>query len=245
VDSYDLFFVSGKEWKLLPRGLAEGRVIQLVPSIQQCDPSHQLYRYFKRPAQRICVSDEVARAVKPLVRGEVTVIANGIPLDLFAPGGECDDNSVLIWGRKQPDLARRLRDALVARGRSVDLLLENVPRREFARRLARCAIAVTLPRETEGFFMPALEAMAAGAAVVCPDATGNRGFCADGETCLMPCRDDLAAHVAAVERLLTDGALAAALRARGCQIAQGFSLEREREAFRNFINKRVLASTPA
>jgi hypothetical protein len=28
--------------------------------------------------------------------------------------------------------------------------------------------------------------MAAGCAVICPDALGNRSFCRHGETCLMP-----------------------------------------------------------
>jgi glycosyltransferase involved in cell wall biosynthesis len=38
----------------------------------------------------------------------------------------------------------------------------------------------------EGFALPPLEAMAAGAAVVCTDAHGNRDFCRDGVNCLMP-----------------------------------------------------------
>jgi GT2 family glycosyltransferase/glycosyltransferase involved in cell wall biosynthesis len=37
----------------------------------------------------------------------------------------------------------------------------------------------------EGFCLPPLEAMAAGAAVVCTDAHGNRDFCRDGDNCLM------------------------------------------------------------
>jgi hypothetical protein len=45
-----------------------------------------------------------------------------------------------------------LRDALAERGLAVDLLIDYVPRHEFARRLASCEIAVTLPDKTEGFF---------------------------------------------------------------------------------------------
>ena len=37
----------------------------------------------------------------------------------------------------------------------------------------------------EGFCLPPLEAMAAGAPVVCTDANGNRDFCVDGQNCLM------------------------------------------------------------
>ena len=34
-----------------------------------------------------------------------------------------------------------------------------------------------LPNETEGFYLPALEGMALGTIVVCPDCVGNRSFC--------------------------------------------------------------------
>lgn len=245
VSRYDLFFVTGKEWKLLPRGMEGGRLIQFVQSIRQRDPAHQLFHYFKRPAHRICTSEEVAAAAAPYIREAAVIIANGIPLEIFRPGETRRERSVLIWGRKSRELAQRLRDALVERGLAVDLLIDYVPRREFARRLASCEIAVTLPDKTEGFFLPALEAMACGAAVVCADALGNRSFCIDEQTCLMPGSDDLRAHLAAVERLVEDRPFGDAIRARGLQMAQNFSLEREREAFHRFVHERVLASAPA
>jgi glycosyltransferase involved in cell wall biosynthesis len=244
VSRYDLLFVTGKEWKLLPRDVDGGRLIQFVQSIQQCEPEHQLFRYFKRRAHRICTSNEVAAACAPYIDGEPVVIPDGIPLDVFRPGEARRERSVLIWGRKNPELAAQLRDVLVERGLAVDLLIANLPRREFARRLAGSEIAVTLPRKTEGFFLPALEGMACGAAVVCPDALGNRSFCIDGETCLMPPRDDVRAHIEAVERLVASPPIAAALRARGLQMAQNFPLAREREAFHRFVDERVLAPAP-
>jgi hypothetical protein len=61
----------------------------------------------------------------------------------------------------------------------------------------------------------------------------------------MPPRDNIAAHAAAVERLADDRAFSDVLRRRGIEMAQGYSLERERAAFHRFIDERVLASTPA
>jgi GT2 family glycosyltransferase len=58
----------------------------------------------------------------------------------------------------------------------------------------------------EGFCLPILEAMAAGAAVVCTDAHGNRDFCTDGVNCLMP-DPNPAAVASAVHRLLSDPSL--------------------------------------
>ncbi|MGH2944074.1 MAG: glycosyltransferase, partial [Solirubrobacteraceae bacterium] len=53
----------------------------------------------------------------------------------------------------------------------------------------------------EGFCLPLLEAMAAGAAVVCTDSHGNRDFCRDGVNCLMP-EPTPGAVGAAIARLL-------------------------------------------
>lgn len=243
-DAYDLFFVTGKEWKLLPKDISGQKLIQYVQSIRQCLPEHKLFKYFKRRAHRICTSEEVAEATGPHIEGEPVVISNGIPLDTFRTGDRVE-RSVLIWGRKHPEAAEGMRRALEKRGFAVELLIDYVPRRDFARRLASCEFVITLPARTEGFFLPALEAMASGAAVVCADARGNRAFCIEGETCLMPPRGNIAAHVAAVERYAEDPVFTERVRKRGVDMAQQFSLERERAAFHRFIDERVLAPVAA
>ncbi len=53
----------------------------------------------------------------------------------------------------------------------------------------------------EGFCLPILEAMAAGAPVVCTDAHGNRDFCFDGKTCLMVEQDNEESLAAALQKL--------------------------------------------
>lgn len=244
IAAFDLFFLTGKEWKLLPREIPAAKLVQFVQSIRQCVPEHKLFKYFKRRAHRICTSDEVAAATAPLIQGDPVVIPNGIPLDLFRPGNPVE-RSVLIWGRKQPDAAEGMRRALEKRGFAVDLLIDYLPRREFASRLSASAFVITLPARTEGFFLPALEAMACGAAVVCSDARGNRGFCVEGETCLMPPAGNIAAHVAAVERFAEDPAFTERVRKQALEIARGFSLERERTTFHSFINERVLLTVLA
>ena len=55
----------------------------------------------------------------------------------------------------------------------------------------------------EGFCLPPLEAMAAGAPVVCTDANGNRDFCVDGQNCLMV-EPEPAAVAAGIRRVLDD-----------------------------------------
>ena len=85
----------------------------------------------------------------------------------------------------------------------------------------------------EGFCLPALEAMAAGTAVVCTDAHGNRDFCVDGENCLMP--DPTVASVSgAITRLLTDTPLRERLAEAGRRTAAEYAWERRIDALEAF-----------
>ena len=249
---YDLAFVTGKDWGLLSklaRAKAAGAqatgaqprvaVIHYLQSLEQCEEGHPLFGLLKRQAHRICASEAVDAASAPHRAGDAVVIENGIPLDLFAPAEKRPD-SVLIWGRKDPSLAERLHDDLLARRLDPTLLIDYVPRAEFARRLGESEVFIGIPRPAEGFFLPALEAMASGCAVVCPDASGNLGFCVHGETCLMPDFDDADSYLEQIDSLHRDAGLRAGLRRNGLRTAASHSLEAEREQFHRFIDDFVL-----
>ena len=85
----------------------------------------------------------------------------------------------------------------------------------------------------EGFCLPVLEAMAAGAPVVCTDADGNRDFCRDGVNCLMPADDPRSVRTA-LEAVLTDVNLQQTLRAGGLATAQEYALERKLDELDGF-----------
>lgn len=88
----------------------------------------------------------------------------------------------------------------------------------------------------EGFALPPLEAMAAGCAVVCTDAHGNRDFCVDGENCLMP--EATIEHVsAALARLLADPQLRARLGSAGIETAKPYAWERRIDALEQFFEE--------
>ena len=244
VTQFDLFFISGRNWKYVPKDLGGKPVVNLLQSVDECLPGAPEFRYLKRPALRICVSESVLAASAPHRNGEAVVIANGIPLDLFRPGPARIEGSVLVWGRKERAFAVCLRDELARRGIEARVLVDYRPREEWARRLAETGVFVGLPREREGFYLPALEAMACGAAVVCADAGGNRAFCLPEETCLSPARGDVAGHANAVERLRGDGDLRERLRDAGIAIAQSFSIAAEREAFYRLLDERVFPLLP-
>ena len=63
-------------------------------------------------------------------------------------------------------------------------------RQEFLQLLSRAKIAACIPLEeergAEGFYLPALEAMALECLVVCPHSVGNIDHCLDGFNCIVP-----------------------------------------------------------
>jgi GT2 family glycosyltransferase len=88
----------------------------------------------------------------------------------------------------------------------------------------------------EGFCLPALEAMATGAAVVCTDAHGNRDFCSDRVNCLMP-EPGARAVSGAIARLLSDRELRARLGAAGIETAKDYAWERRIEELEAFFQR--------
>jgi glycosyltransferase involved in cell wall biosynthesis len=127
------------------------------------------------------------------------VIPNGIDLESI-PIAADRDIEVLVAGLKNPSLAAAITTRLRQVGLNVVLVTAWLPRPKFLELLSRAHVAVMLPRTQEGFYLPALEAMAAEAVVVCPDCVGNRGFCRDGETAFRPAYlldDIVAAAIAA------------------------------------------------
>lgn len=89
--------------------------------------------------------------------------------------------------------------------------------------------------EVEGFGLPALEAMACGAALVTTDNGGSRDYAIHDETALVapyPDRDALVGHVL---RLLDDDAERVRIAAAGNELARTFTWERSGEQLEAFL----------
>jgi GT2 family glycosyltransferase len=185
---------------------------------------------------------------------DAVLIPPGIDLDNFKPlaGVERRSDMLLGLGRTNPlknlpltiDAWQRLGDGRpelrlfgiepeIAEGRS-RIVYEERPSDARVNELMCEATAFVQTSTHEGFCLPALEAMATGAAVVCTDAHGNRDFCEDGVNCLMP-----AARVedvrAALERVLADPALRERLGAAGRVTAADYAWERRIDALEAFL----------
>lgn len=99
----------------------------------------------------------------------------------------------------------------------------------------------------EGFCLPALEAMASGAAVVCTDAHGNRDFCRDGQNCLMP-MPTARAVAGSITRLLEDPALRSRLgesgRATAAQYGWPARIDALEDYFRSIARPAAVTDPP-
>jgi GT2 family glycosyltransferase len=189
---------------------------------------------------------------------DAELIPPGIDLDNFRrlSGVERRNDVILALGRSNPlknlpltlDAWRRLepRPELWMFGIEPELGPRNGARYfeapsdgEVNELLNKATVFVQTSRH-EGFCLPPLEAMAAGAAVVCTDADGNRDFCRDSKNCLLV-EPRPEAVSAGIDRLLRDSALRARLVEGGFRTAETYHWERridELEAFLNDIAQR-------
>jgi hypothetical protein len=230
-------FLAGLDWSAVPDP-APVPVVNLIQGMVHADPGTARWSYLSRPATRLCVSGEVAEAILATgrVAGPVHVIPAGTDLADMPPAKSGRDLPVVIAGVKNPRFARALHDRLTAAGVIAECLVEWMPRPAYLERIARAGVAVTLPSDREGFFLPAIEAMALRAITVCPDCIGNRGFCRDGETAFRTPYEFEAVVAATRAALALDPARADAMRAAAEAEARRHSLEAERSAFLRILD---------
>ena len=194
----DVLFLEGaSDWPyLFEHGLETLSIprINFIQGVRHAREDNVRYRYLTERAIRICVSREVADAITATGRtnGPVLTIPNGIDVAPFAPAAHGSPAgyggrhfAVTILGYKSPDLARALSGRLNAEGIDHLLLRKLLDRSTYLGLLAESRVAVCLPYAEEGFYLPALEAMAAGCLVVTLDCIGNRGFCRHNVNCLV------------------------------------------------------------
>jgi len=236
-----LVFVAGQDWRLLdrhPAATADIPIVNFLQHIRHTEQSSARYDFLRRRAVRICVSDEVADAVRAagISQGPIVVIPNGIDLEHLPANAAARPVDVLIAAVKQPERGTHLAKRLEAAGRRLDLVSTLLPRRAFIERIRQARVTLFLPNKTEGFYLPALEGMALGTLVVCPDCVGNRSFCLPGYNAFRPAYENDAMLQAVEQALTLPRDDARQMRDRARQMAKAHSLDREREAFLTLLN---------
>lgn len=239
--SANILFLAGTDWRALssfPNIEEDIPVINLIQHVRHANPSLELYSYLSKKAIRICVSNEVAEAIRctEICNGPIYTITNCIDLDLMEQfrTNAFQQNKVLIAGIKQPSLANELLNRLLAKNINASCLDSHTDRLDYLQKISNSYIIVTLPNQTEGFYLPALEAMAMGKPLICPDCIGNRSFCFDGINCLMP-QLNIASLENAVLSLLANADLANKLAMNGLSQSLAHNIHKERSLFLDLL----------
>ena len=240
----DVLFLGGVDWRYLfasgLKELTDPPRINLVQHVRHAHEGTELHRYLEEPAIRICVSEEVADAVAATgrARGPILTIPNGIDVAPFEPDRngsparfEARSSAVTIIGYKQPELARDLAGRLDAEGVRHRLVTELLDRSEFLDLLADSRVAVCLPRAEEGFYLPALEAMASGCLLVTLDCIGNRTFCRHERGCLVAEPDPDALCAATKRAVAASPSERVRMHRHARDTAVRYSLDAERSRF--------------
>jgi hypothetical protein len=237
-DKADILFLAGTDWRSLPKAQRlwfPKPIINLVQHPRHAEAESELRALLKNRAVRVCVSEEVAEAIKATgeVNGPVFTIPNGIDFGALPKGKPSYQRPIntLICGLKAKDLAAQLYSSLSNQNRTIQSQTEWIPRDDLLRQVSDAQITIFLPRPSEGFYLPALEGMACGTIVVCPDCVGNRGFCHDKVNCFRPDYELNEILAAAREALQQSEVERARMLDNAKATVHKHSLERERGSF--------------
>src|SRR5690606_18665758 len=209
--------VGGLDWRAVPAGLEDIMpVVNLVQHVRHADPALPLRQFLRRRATRICVSQPVADAILATgeVNGDVVVVPAALDIDPAIVAGQGPRSGIFIDALKAPALGAALSARLADAGMQATLSDARMPRARYLEALAAAGVAVLLPNPTEGFYLPALEAMALGCAVVTPPCVGSDEYARHGHNCLMPAPEP-EALLQALNRLRDDPRLSGELRDDG------------------------------
>ncbi len=201
VGPQDILFFSGHDWQSLSEAQRRRPPAPIINIVQPRHTRSQDSRraFLAHPAIRIAKSEVGAEIIRQYgLNGPLYVIPDAIDVEQLAKYGSSKDIDILILGLKQAELARQVHQALTKLNRlklrKLKIQLQLPPglptRDEFLQLLGRAKIVACLPllasRGSEGFYLPALEAMAMDTLVVCPHAVGNIGHCIDHYNCIVP-----------------------------------------------------------
>jgi glycosyltransferase involved in cell wall biosynthesis len=240
----DVLFLSGVDWTMIDRASwAESAipVINLIQHVWHAAPNDKLgrSRFLSNKAIRICVSPEVQRAIERTgrVRGPVFTIPDAIDLERIGrfARSERPELDLLVLANKQPERGRAVYEQLRGTGRC-HIIDTRTPHHEVLELISRAAVTVFVPNPKEGFYLPALEGMALGTIVVCPDCVANRSYCLDRVNCFRP--------VYSVDAIATDAREALARREElaemvesAAETARRHDLPGERAAFLEILER--------
>jgi hypothetical protein len=229
----------------LSRWTRHEQVIFIVQNVRWANPAFTggyALRLLSRPMARIMTNEVVLEAVLPYLNetSMTEVIRLGHDTDFFVrerTGGFGSPVKVAYTTWKS-DVGDRVASLTKESGFELRAIREPVGWEELRKLYHWADVFLCTPLIEEGFYLPGLEAMAAGAIVLSPDAGGNRAYCEFGENCLRVQFDDPSNYAEVLVSLKASGpAEIDRLRRRGYETAKRHTLTPERERFGEFLDR--------
>ena len=219
------------------------QVIYLVQSFSKFTPQDSRFPSFANPAIRICVSEPLSAKLRTLgiANGPVHTIPAAIDMEQLQIAGDISasrDTDLLIIGLKNPQMGNQIAAEARQFGIQPRLLTERLSRKNFLQQIARARIVMCLPESIEGFYLPALEAMALGSLVIVPPVIGNN-YCIDGFNCIVP-EYDVNGIIGAIKLVIgLSPSESGELIENAKMTALKHTLSKERTAFHNILKDAV------
>ncbi len=220
------------------------RLIHLIQGTRHANPRWQdgrNYRLLHRPMTRITVSNEVTSAIRPLVneRHPLHTIVEGHDIDYFSkrPTAAPPDRGVarVLYTTWKSDLGDRIQQRLAETDDAPQVawisVREPLGWPSLRNRYHGADIFLCAPGPEEGFYLPGLEAMAAGVAVITAVVGGNATYVRPEHNAMVADYDDVDSHIDALRTLSVNAELRSSLVEHGRATAQLHRLERERDEF--------------
>ena len=250
VGPHDLAFVS---WPThyevleprLSRWTRHEQVICIVQNVRWANPDWiggYALRLLSRPMARIMTNDVVLEACKPYLNetSMTGVIDLGHDAAFFARerSGGVGPRIRVAYTAWKSDVGDRVAAAMGDAAFEFRAIRNPVGWDELRDLYHWADVFLATPLAEEGFYLPGLEAMAAGAIVLSPDAGGNRAYCEFGENCLRVELDDPASYVGVLRSLkAAHPGEVERLRRRGYETTGRHTLPREGKLFGRFLGR--------
>ena len=232
------------------RTLPNRAVIHIVQNTRHGNPlwlQGYATRLLARPLSRIMVAEQVMTACEPYLnpRLPATTITEGHNWKYFERSRQGGFERPIRVGYTtwKSDIGSRVDVELTNSTDDFvfDHISETVGWSELRDLYRWCDVFLACPGPEEGFYLPGLEAMAAGAVLVTPDVGGNMQYCELGVNCIGVEFESLESYVGALRRLAKTSAHELDEIRRASKLAlQRHTLEREQQELGSFI-ARILA----
>lgn len=226
----DIVFLAGMDWQqFLPLGIKNKHVVNLIQHVRHADPTQPLFDFLSQPATRICVSKSVHEAILPHANGPVHTIPMGHKIDKKPVKKR---NDIYILANKQPNLGQQLTDYFLLHQYSVICHDRYVEKQAVLDAMASSRISITLPHQTEGFYLPGIEAMTLSDIAIVPDCIASIEYTAgfnNAVRCTLDYQDIINAQLIARKYLHSSLSLSL-LKYFGRKTVQKYCLKKEKLA---------------